>query len=278
MYNIGESDSEHSWSDSDKISSLQPGEAHSHSYTNVAKSPNPMGLSPKVSTSKVKSSLQPKNILNTRKPIVLRFKNGLTEEQILQQNKVNDDQKAIENTFYALLRNSDVRGARRLIKRNSFLNSLDTRTLNEDYPINQHRFCKRDGRITLIKDVNRQHNDLSRVERPGCISNQPIVTQGAQQFSKPEVVTTIHEQPASDECPTDQMLGFQPVVQALHDETIHEIIKNVISDMQALHTMILELQTQAQDSKQTIHQQTQQLDEHRNVIQDIVNYINGQSS
>ncbi len=42
--------------------------------------------------------------------------------------------------------------------------------------------------------------------------------------------------------------------------------------------MIQELQTQAQEYKQTNQELKQQLENHKNVIQEIVNYINGQSS
>ena len=43
---------------------------------------------------------------------------------------------------------------RKYIKRNDIINSLNTREQNEDFPINEHRFVKRNGLLNLIHDAN----------------------------------------------------------------------------------------------------------------------------
>ena len=48
----------------------------------------------------------------------------------------------------------NIREIRKYIKRNDIINSLNTRELNEDFPINEHRFVKRNGLLNLIHDAN----------------------------------------------------------------------------------------------------------------------------
>ena len=52
----------------------------------------------------------------------------------------------------------DIEGIRKLIKRNPQLNNCYTRELNEDFPMKQYRFVKRNGRLIIVHDNERNSN------------------------------------------------------------------------------------------------------------------------
>ena len=82
------------------------------------------------------------------------LKDGLTIEDVIAENKIKEDTQNIINEFYELLRNEDIRGIRKMLRRNELLNDLNTRELNEDFPINEYKFVKRNGKLTFIHDFN----------------------------------------------------------------------------------------------------------------------------
>ena len=98
-----------------------------------------------------------------QKPVVkvikARWVNPDLEErqaQAMEQEKLNK--------FYDLLNQQDIKGIRRYLKRNPELHSLDTRILNEDYPIDQHKFVKRNGVMTFIQVKDYFPNSVSESE------------------------------------------------------------------------------------------------------------------
>ena len=59
------------------------------------------------------------------------------------------DQKHIMYDFFDSLKKQDVHKARNLIKRHQFLSDIDTRILNEDYPLKNYKFTKRKGKLII---------------------------------------------------------------------------------------------------------------------------------
>ena len=82
------------------------------------------------------------------------LKDGRTIEEVRAENKRKEETQNIINEFYKLLRNEDIRGIRKMLRRNNVLNDLNTRELNEDFPINEYKFVKRNGKLTFIHDFN----------------------------------------------------------------------------------------------------------------------------
>ena len=66
-------------------------------------------------------------------------------------------------TLTKLTEMDDVAGIRKLIRRNPEMNNMNCRELNEDFIINNHRFVKRNGQISLIKDETRYPNAKNAV-------------------------------------------------------------------------------------------------------------------
>lgn len=58
-------------------------------------------------------------------------------------------QQLAERHFYQAIDAQDGRTAMKLIKRNPVLNSLISRTLNDEHPIDSYRFTQRDGKLTI---------------------------------------------------------------------------------------------------------------------------------
>ena len=82
------------------------------------------------------------------------LKDGRTIEEVRAENKKKENTQNIINEFHKLLRNEDIRGIRKMLRRNELLNDLNTRELNEDFPIDQYKFVKRNGKLTFIHDFN----------------------------------------------------------------------------------------------------------------------------
>ena len=82
------------------------------------------------------------------------LKDGRTIEEVRAENKKKENTQNIINEFHKLLRNEDIRGIRKMLRRNEVLNDLNTRELNEDFPIDQYKFVKRNGKLTFIHDFN----------------------------------------------------------------------------------------------------------------------------
>ena len=92
------------------------------------------------------------------------LKDGLVLEDIMVENETKRKNESKINEFKNLCRSAakaapadatqNIREIRKYIKRNDIINSLNTRELNEDFPINEHRFVKRNGLLHLIHDAN----------------------------------------------------------------------------------------------------------------------------
>ena len=70
------------------------------------------------------------------------------------ENETKRKNESKINEFKNLCKTQNIREIRKYIKRNDIINSLNTRELNEDFPINEHRFVKRNGLLNLIHDAN----------------------------------------------------------------------------------------------------------------------------
>ena len=62
-----------------------------------------------------------------------------------------------------LVENNDVKGIRKLIRREPGMHELSARELNEDFIINRHKFIKRHGVLSLISDHSRYPNSTNTV-------------------------------------------------------------------------------------------------------------------
>ena len=62
-----------------------------------------------------------------------------------------------------LVENNDVKGIRKLIRREPGMHELSARELNEDFIINSHKFIKRHGVLSLISDHSRYPNSTNTV-------------------------------------------------------------------------------------------------------------------
>ena len=82
------------------------------------------------------------------------LKDGLVLEDIMVENETKRKNESKINEFKNLCKTQNIREIRKYIKRNDIINSLNTRELNEDFPINEHRFVKRNGLLNLIHDAN----------------------------------------------------------------------------------------------------------------------------
>ena len=82
------------------------------------------------------------------------LKDGFVLEDIMIENEAKRNHESKINEFKNLCKSQNIREIRKYIKRNDIINSLNTRELNEDFPINEHRFVKRNGLLNLIHDPN----------------------------------------------------------------------------------------------------------------------------
>ena len=80
------------------------------------------------------------------------LKDGLTMEDIKLRNEKTKETETLFHQFYSLLNDNDIKGIRKILKRNDEIHTLNTRELNEDYPIDEHKFVKRNGRLAFIHD------------------------------------------------------------------------------------------------------------------------------
>ena len=129
------------------------------------------------------------------------LKDGLVLKDIMKENEVNRKNESKINEFKNLCKGAakaapaaacqNIREIRKYIKRNDIINSLNTRELNEDFPINEHRFVKRNGLLNLIHDPNisthikPEQNDFdpSDTLRAASEGDTPKVTQTEEQIS-----------------------------------------------------------------------------------------------
>ena len=115
------------------------------------------------------------------------LKDGLVLEDIMVENETKRKNESKINEFKNLCRSvakdapadatQNIREIRKYIKRNDIINSLNTRELNEDFPINEHRFVKRNGLLNLIHDANISTSSNE-------IVNGDIATQRALSFDQ----------------------------------------------------------------------------------------------
>ena len=98
-------------------------------------------------------------IMKKRLNQFLRFKDGRSYNEHHKEVLINKINERKENELlekikeYAL--QTDLKSLRRLIKRNPEINEMDVRILNEDYPMKQYRFVKRNGLINVVHDLKR---------------------------------------------------------------------------------------------------------------------------
>ena len=71
-------------------------------------------------------------------------------KDIKLRNEKTKETETLFHQFYSFL--NDINGIRKFLRRNDEIHTLNTRELNEDYPIDEHKFVKRNGRLTFIHD------------------------------------------------------------------------------------------------------------------------------
>ena len=96
----------------------------------------------------------------------LILKDGLVLEDIMKENEAKRNHESKINEFKNLCKCQNIREIRKYIKRNDIINSLNTRELNEDFPINEHRFVKRNGLLNPIHDPNISTSKAYATEAP----------------------------------------------------------------------------------------------------------------
>ena len=64
------------------------------------------------------------------------------------------------DTLTKLTESNDIAGIRKLTRREPLINEMNSRELNEDFIINNHRFVKRNGKISLIKDNSKKYKNV----------------------------------------------------------------------------------------------------------------------
>ena len=89
----------------------------------------------------------------------LRFKDGRSYNEHHKEFIINKLNERKENELLGKIKEyalqTDLKSLRRLIKRNPEINEMDVRILNEDYPMKQYRFVKRNGLINVVHDLKR---------------------------------------------------------------------------------------------------------------------------
>ena len=99
------------------------------------------------------------------------LKDRLVLEDIMVENETKHKNESKINEFKNLCKTQNIREIRKYIKRNDIINSLNILALNEDFPINEHRFVKRNGLLNLIHDANiSMQNSQSRAHGTSCIN------------------------------------------------------------------------------------------------------------
>lgn len=78
------------------------------------------------------------------------LKDGIKFEDITAENKIKEDTQTIINKYYKLLRDKDMKDISKMLRRNKLSNNLNTRKLNEDFPIDQYKFVKCNGKLHLF--------------------------------------------------------------------------------------------------------------------------------
>ena len=83
-------------------------------------------------------------------------------EDIKLRNEKTKETETLFHQFYSFLNDNDINGIRKFLRRNDEIHTLNTRELNEDYPIDEHKFVKRNGRLTFIHDSH-YHPTLDKI-------------------------------------------------------------------------------------------------------------------
>ena len=98
-------------------------------------------------------------IMKKRLNQFLRFKDGRSYNEHHKEFIINKLNERKENELLGKIKEdalqTDLKSLRRLIKRNPEINEMDVRILNEDYPMKQYRFVKRNGLINVVHDLKR---------------------------------------------------------------------------------------------------------------------------
>ena len=98
-------------------------------------------------------------IMKKRLNQFLRFKDGRSYNEHHKEFLINKINERKENELLGKIKEyalqTDLKSLRRLIKRNPEINEMDVRILNEDYPMKQYRFVKRNGLINVVHDLKR---------------------------------------------------------------------------------------------------------------------------
>lgn len=89
----------------------------------------------------------------------------ISDESDVLNNPVHEESTNIQQQLKQFIENSDYAGVRKLLRRNQQqLNTLNTRDLNDDFPLDDHKFVKRNGKLTFITTTTsspkeRKHNN-----------------------------------------------------------------------------------------------------------------------
>ena len=73
-------------------------------------------------------------------------------EDTKQRNEKPKETETLFHQFYSFLNDNDIKVIRKFLRRNDEIHTLNTCELNEDYPIDEYKFVKRNARLTIIHE------------------------------------------------------------------------------------------------------------------------------
>lgn len=81
------------------------------------------------------------------------------------QEKEEEEQQLYKQ-FYDYLSNKDIKNARKMLRKYNIFNKLKSRDLNEKYDLDNYKFTKHNGVLTLYKPINKQEQQhFEEIER-----------------------------------------------------------------------------------------------------------------
>ena len=94
--------------------------------------------------------------------------------------------------FYKYLSNNDVKNVRRMLRDYNIFVNLDTRDLNSKYSLDDYKFTKRNGVLTLYKPVNNpsyKEPQTTQTKEPILSNKEPVIN--------PVIIKPVAEEPMS---------------------------------------------------------------------------------
>lgn len=77
-------------------------------------------------------------------------------------NTEEQDDKHLYDQFYHYLSTKDIKNARKMLRDYNIFNDLSSRELNKQYNLDNYKFTKRNGELTLYKPVDKHLEQLQQ--------------------------------------------------------------------------------------------------------------------